>query len=277
MNQVAITATKGSSTRRKLVKLPTDWHGVADAGERLRLLRMLLTNPGDLGRIIALMRLLGLKRKEASLLSPEQVRDLLAVLDWLRPVPDARPLVDAIGKGKYHLPTAMEYAIADEYFGQFAQGDAKALPLLVATLARPQRRSADESARLGDVRIPLHSRSEIEARSKLMEELPLEQKMVVVLYWAGVKQYVHETYAGWIFPTKEELEAEGNETAQKGDLFGWWGVFMSVAEANVFGNLEAVHHANFHEICMYLVKKKQEAKEATSRLPSASAPAASEF
>ena len=229
MNQVAIKVTKGSSTKRtKLVKLPTSWHGIADAGERLLLLRMLLTNTGELGRIIALCRLLGLKRKESNLLQPEQVRDLLACLDWLRPVPDARPLVDVIGKGKYHLPkekfsngTAMEYAIADEYFGQFAQGDAKALPLLVATLARPQRRSADESARLGDVRIPLHSRSEIEARAQLIEELPLEQKMVVVLYWAGVKQYVHETYAGWIFPTKEELEAEGDEAAQKGDLFGW--------------------------------------------------------
>jgi len=85
-----------------------------------------------------------------------------------------------------------------------------------------------------------------------------------------MKMLIHKMYGAWIFDNDEE-EDEQDETAYakasagkagKGPNFGWWGIYLDVAESGVFGALEKVYQTSIHDICIFLVKKRADANQA---------------
>lgn len=279
--KIAIKNTTGGlllGRRQWLRVLPDGWQGIHKPAERLRLLRLCIYNPGAKGRVLVLRELLNLPQQVFLSIMPDQMAEILTHLAWLDVQADATPIVPHFkwAGTTYHLPSAkfangqaLEYPIADEFYISALAGQDNSMLHLVATLCRPAR-PKHEAEKQGDIRQPLHSRAEIDARVAKLHGLPTEVQIAVLCYFAGVKKYVHETYSKWLFPKPNDPETEDTaaDGAASGDMFGWYGVYMTVAELGVFGNLDAVHQTGFHTICMYLVKKKQEAIEAENRLPS---------
>lgn len=74
-----------------------------------------------------------------------------------------------------------------------------------------------------------------------------------------------EMYAATIFRQEEKDQDQEVQEATPGPYFGWWGVYMDIAESGLFGRLEDVHQANFHSICIYLSKKYLEARDRERR------------
>jgi hypothetical protein len=159
--------------------------------------------------------------------------------------------------------TAMEFAIADEYYNKVAAGDTKVLPLLVSTICREAHPDNAEAMRRDDVRVPIYSRTEVEARAAIIKDAQPAMQFSALLYWAGMKQLVATLYGEWLFDAPEQPE-EGEPEPQPNEApvqspqpnFGWWGSFLTVAESGVFGNVEQVHHTAFHNVCVWMVKQE---------------------
>jgi len=212
--------------------------------------------PGE-GKLRAIQRILGIKIRYLLCLDTVQLADLDHAFSWLTLAPCQKPLFQKLTYKltDYYLPdpkfakgTAAEYATADEYFEMANGEDDEALLMLTATLLRPKGK-------------PHTNRTDIQNRAKKLRGLKPEYFAAVWMYWAGVKQYVHDTYGAWLFSGTSKEDGGG-----KGAMFGWWGVYMDVAESGVFGNITKVYETNFHEICMYLVKKKNESMELQRRM-----------
>lgn len=252
--------------------IPEAWADLT-ATDRLRYLRYLITldRPEALTKIA--QDILSLPARRFRQLPPELFVQVVDKIAWMTAEATPEPLFTSFEyKGvRYHLPkakfqngTCLEYPIADDYYNAFVAGDNEALLLLTATLCRKAKDKVNDVERTGDIRVEMLSRSEAEANAIRMTGLPMEVQIGVMLYFAGVKQYIHDTYAGWIFqkpdPDNADAESEGD-----GVMFGWWGVYMDIAESGVFGNLQQVYQSNFHTLCMYLTKKKKEADDAERR------------
>jgi len=208
-------------------------------------------------------RLTGLSRRQWRGLTDEQLATLAHGLDWLELRACARPLRESLRRGltRYYLPaakfadgTAVEFAMADECFQQFLDGDEAAALRLLATLARPRRQGR---------RISVTDWDEVDARQRRFRGLPPEWTLQAVMYWAGVKEFVHATYGEWLFRQPDD---ENEDTAPTGPNFGWWGILMNIAESGPFGSLEKVHQRNFHEVCTYLVQKEAARREHERKL-----------
>jgi len=203
----------------------------------------------------------GLSRAQWRSLNAEQLATLAVGLDWLQLSPIQAPLRSSfrVWGTTYHLPgpkfedgTAIEFAMADDYFKAYQEGDDSALVHLLATLARPLR---------GTERQALRSQDEVQRRGRTFRRLGPEWLATAGFYWAGVKEYTYQVYGPWLFQSAPDTETDHDPTpdfSQRGPDFGWWGRFMDVAEAGVFGSLPEVHQTNFHELCMFLVKKEAE-------------------
>ena len=219
--------------------------------------QLLLYKNVNLARAKALAKLLYIRPHLVKGLTNNDLGSLVNLLSWMNLEPSPAPAIrffDHKGK-RYWLPKekfadglAIEYPIADEYFTQLLSGDDDALIKLVATMARPKKDGK---------RIPLTSREEVEKRADELKDLSPEAQWAVYMYFGGVKQYIHNLYKGHLFKANEAEEGQQDSEAA---MFGWWGIYMDVAESGVFGNLEKVYQSNFHNICTYLVKKKQEAE-----------------
>lgn len=159
------------------------------------------------------------------------------------------------------MATCMEFLIADDYYNKyFDTGDKKFLRYLIATICR-RKGSGESFIETGDVRTPLISRAWIIKNSWMVRFMPRWQKSVVLAYFSGSKEYVHKLYKRWLF--------DGGDKEPAGMVnFGWSGIFMSVAESGVFGNLEKVHRTNFHQVLQYCVKKKQDDEEKAKQFES---------
>lgn len=265
MNEVIIRLSRGSNKVREYKRLlPSEWKEVHN--KRLfPFLRTLLLEPEPKGLLQILRELLRLPKTVFYSMGREQLYHLLQLLEWMKPSRSVVPLVSSFRhrEVRYYLPkakfkngSAIEYPIADDYYTKFVeQKDYKALLLLTATLCREQKKDETAILKTGDQRVVLHGRTEVEARAKRLSKLGIEYQIAVLMYFAGIKEYIHTTYAGWIFPANE---AEGATEKESDNLFGWWGIYFDIAESGVFGSLEKVHQMNFHTICMYLVKKKKE-------------------
>ena len=255
--------------RTKKGKIPTSWEEAGSSS--LYLLRLLLKYPLQEARLRAVKHFLRLRTYQLLGVRNEDLTTLVRFLNWMDISPVDFPVTGSFDyQGtEYHLPakhfrngTAIEYPMADDYYSEWVEtSKVEKLRLLVGTLARPMK---------GDEREPITSRSEVEKRAEHFAGLELHVMVAVLMYWTGVKLYIHKTYAGWLFPQQEEEDEDGEEDqtppAKKGAMFGWYGVFMDVAEAGLFGDLKAVHQTNFHTICMYLVKKKKEHQDMEDQL-----------
>lgn len=218
--------------------------------------QLLIYKNENLARAKALAKLLKIRPHLIKGLTNEDLGSLINQIQWMNLKPSAVPAIrffDHNGK-RYWLPKekfadglAIEYPIADEYFTQLLAGDDDALIKLAATLARPQSDGK---------RISITGREEVEKTAKELEGLSPEAQWAVYMYFGGVKQYIHNLYKGYLFKANDNEEGQQDGSTA---MFGWWGIYMDVAESGVFGNLEKVYQSNFHNICTYLVKKKQEA------------------
>ncbi len=252
--------------------IPEVWTDLT-ATDRIRYLRYLITleRPEALTRIA--QEILSLPPRRFRQLPPELFVQVVDKIAWMTAEPTTESLFSSFEyKGvRYHLPkakfkngTCLEYPIADDYYTAFTNGDNDALLLLTATLCRKAKDKVNDVERTGDIRVEMLSRSEAEANAVRLAGLPIEIQIGVMLYFGGVKQYIYDTYSGWIFQ-KPDPDADPAESEGDGVMFGWWGTYMDVAESGIFGNLQQVYQSNFHTLLMYLTKKKKEADDAERR------------
>jgi hypothetical protein len=229
----------------------------------------------------------------------EDLAAMTMALQWMRPRHDCVdfPVASFEHAGMvYHLPTAkgqniccLEYPLADEYYMRYAANtnDAEALALLLATIARPENPDRQSAVARGDARMALHSRAEIEARALVLLHAPHELHVAALMYFGGLKEYVHRIYGTWLFevPFDEDDEDEQDEDDEAtpqartssidGPDFGWWGIFQHVAESGVFGNLKEVYQASLHDVCIFLVRQRIKARQEMAAMEAAKAKAKS--
>lgn len=239
--------------------LPTSWESAGALAWKC--LRCLARLGPDAGRLEAIRLLCGFSKRQMRGLGHQQLVTLIEGLPWLVIAPIDMPLRPSFYyRGiKYGLPaakfedgSAITFALADDFFTAYQEGDDTALVHLLATLARPLRNNN---------RCALHSRDEVLRRGRRLKRIPPEWLAAAWMYWAGVKAYVHSTYGPWLFQQPDvevEEDVQPNTSAPQGPNFGWWGKYMDIAESGVFGNIKQVHQSNFHELCIYLVKKEVE-------------------
>lgn len=216
------------------------------------------------GKRNAIRRICQLSKGQMRGLDDIKLATLVEGLPWLNIVPIDQPIQKQLYyRGiRYRMPaakfedgTAFTFALADDFFNAYMEGDEEALLHLFATLARPLRCGQ---------RKPLISRDEALRRSRWLKRIDPTWLAATWMYWAGVKAFVHSTYGSWLFQQTEQEEEDEEETspqgpdtgASAGPDFGWWGKYMEVAETGVFGNVKQVHQTNFHDICVFLVKKE---------------------
>jgi hypothetical protein len=210
---------------------------------------------------------------------------LTLLLDWIQAEPDCSqvPIPTWIHKGiTYHFPTAkgesvssIEYALADDYYKQFVDGDATALPLLVATIVREHDSDEASALRRDDTRVPLHSKAEVAKRAQALQSAPTELHLQALLYFGGLKAYIHRVYGNWLFEQDEdedgdddtERERQTAKPATGGPDFGWWGIFQAVAESGAFGAIDKVYQTCIHDVCIFLVRKRAESQQTPSQSP----------
>jgi hypothetical protein len=275
MHAVELTIRHRLRTRTYRRDLPATWNEVPEA-RRLRVLRWLLQYPGATGQVRALRDVLALPASVFKALDDAEVAALLAHCNaWMHVGVSASPRLEQFThKGRtYYLPSAhginlaaIEYPIADEAFMQFVRDQKpEAAHMLVATLCREQEPDEALRRRRGDQRVPLLSRFEAEARAKDLEGLDADVIVTVLLYFAGVKEFVHKSYGAVLFDAPEG-DDESEEKPDPG--LGWWGLYFQVATEGPFGDVERVYQTPFHDVCLYLVNevKRQRERERHERL-----------
>lgn len=149
---------------------------------------------------------------------------------------------------------AGEFAVCDDLYKSIVtKNDLDALRTLTAILYREEDPDLLTAQARGDARVPYHNKDEAAARLRRMGEPPVEMQMQALYYFAGLKQVIHRLYGRHIF------QGEGSDgPAPTGPDFGWWGVLQGVAESGVFGDLRSTYQSFIHEVCVFLVRKKQE-------------------
>ncbi len=261
-------------TRRRL---PQSWNELAQ-GRRLSVFRALLNdNTGE-----ALRLLLRLRKSTWRKISAEDKAAILALVPWLKAEPSAIPVFTSydlrftrwgrpnrflLADPNFVNGSCMEFALADEFLGEFLGGNEKSLPLLTATLLRELDPDTAEAVKREDLRVRLNGRMEVELRAKRQKRLPQEVHMACLLYFVGVKQLVSRLYGEWLFQAPEEPDPETpnqKPVTEKGDPLGWWGMFMDAAGGDV-QKLDAIQLSNLHNFCTMEVRRRKQAKEADMR------------
>lgn len=272
-------------------QLPESWEEIP-ANRRGSFFECLIGNEQEGVRFV-LRQLLQLPAWALRAMTADQVSTMTTALAWMLPRPDCMriPFPSFTHRGvTYHLPKAkgqniccLEYPLADDYYLKFYNtGDPEALLCLVAVLCREQQPDHARALSQGDMRVPIRSRAEAEARAVRLAGLPPYLQYAVLLYFAGLKEYIYKTYKAWLFEEDDEIEEEDEQeedddeadnepddaapppeaAAPSSPDFGWWGIYQEAAEAGLFGTLEQVYQASFHDVAMWLVRQRVKADQA---------------
>lgn len=266
MIPIAIDVPRLGTMRRVL---PASWKEVPQA-RRLPLWQSLLSAPGEQGRVAALRLLLDLPDRLWQHLRPDHVAALLDALPWLDTGPSPLIRFDSFRHGgrTYYLPddhglnmVAIEYPIADEAFEAYLKThDVSNLRLLCGVLCREVEVEPAAIERRGDRRIPLLSRAQAEARALRFADLDDAVMAGVLLFFAGLKMYVHGSYGKVLF--EQEEQEEGQEPRQAGPSLGWWSLYWTVATDGPYGrDVETVYQTSFHDVCLWLVDRIRAQKQ----------------
>ncbi len=256
--------------RRFSLQMPVSWAEVTPLARRQRWWRWLMTLPRPAATRAMVRDLLPkwVRRRISDL----DFAGLTMLLDWAKAEHDCLqvpiPCFEHAGT-TFHFPTrkgenvsCIEYALADDYYKQFTDGDTDAMLNLVAAIWREPDQDQERALRRDDQRTPLHSKAEVARRVTMLRSAPAEIHLQALLYFGGLKAYIHRVYGNWLFEeTEDESDEEGisdQEKAPSSPDFGWWGIFQSVAESGVFGNLDQVYQASLHDVCIFLVRKRVE-------------------
>jgi len=262
-------------------ELPERWSDLPEPRRRLYYGFMLTGEQAGLRQV--LRHCLRLPAWAFQAMRAEEVAALAGVLAWMQPAADCDTIPFPSFEWRkltYHFPkptgenlTCIEYPLADEYYLQFVQdGNDSALLLLLATICREECYDRHRVMREEDYRVPLHSRAEVIARANRLRGAPVEYQMSALLWYAGMKQYVHRVYGPHLFDLDDEDDNDETTTDDNDETpdndpndettnddsagFGWWGVLQDVAEAGLFGTMKEVYQASFHEVCMWLVRQR---------------------
>jgi hypothetical protein len=282
---IKIELTHGSR-RPSAYSIPQSWWEVP-TNKVLRCLRLLnqprLSPQAAELRILSLLSGIGYRTLLA--IRPSDLVAICSHLSWLYQSAGPSPLMDnfAYMGMVYHLPKAkaenmscLEFALCEDYYEEAITQDdpvqaSRAMLLLAATLCRHGQADKEAARAKGDLRVPLTAREEVEVRADRLQRLPAEYVHLALLYWVGTKEYLATLYGKWLFEKpntddEENTDPDEPESPRKNQLFGWWGVYMDVAEKNIFGNLDAVHQTNLHTLCMYLIKQVEQGWEMERRI-----------
>lgn len=261
-----LNITKKGVQSHKDCTLPQSWEEVINNSlDAIGTLRTLLTQKESAAKVKILRGWLNLPKSLFNALPDEVVNSLIATLDWLKPDTLAIPFMPSFEYNKtiYHLPkanfqngSALEFALSDDFFKKAAESDdSDALIRLTATLCRPSRTDEAAAMQAGDQRVPLVSRSEVEHRAHQLKGLDPTIQTSLFLYFAGVKHYISTLYGKHLFQeTDEGDEEQETDSSANAEPFGWWGIFMEVAQSPI--HLSTIHNMNFHTLCVWLVRNK---------------------
>lgn len=271
--------TRRATFRREL---PESWKDVP-ATRRRRWLSWWLDYPADAQKRITrdALRLPGWAWRAMGDAERQALQDQFR---WTQPTAQCTevPIEQVRHKGRtYCFPTAkgqnmtaIEYAAAEDYYKAVDEGDERSLLLLAATLWR--ERDADHAAALrrGDVRVPLFDKAEAEDRAERLKDAPPEMLIQALLYFVGLKVYMHRVYRTWLFESNDDDDDEQEEDdspatpnarpPSDGPDFGLWGAFQWVAEVGVFGVVKEVYQTPIHEVFVFMVRKRIEAERMKS-------------
>ncbi len=248
--------------RSTTIFIPGSWPEVSH-DDAPRLLSWACTLPDQYALATVLQHYL--PRRYYRALDDDSLTEFIHLLHWYKAGPSAEPHIRHIEykKQTYHMPTArfangvaMEWPLADEFYKLIiAHADDPDLVLTnMRLLAATLYREYDDSGQ----RAQLTGRADVSERAVIFEDLDHAYLLNALYYFAGCKIDLAQIYGHTIFhPVESEDEDEGGSEA----YFGWWGIYMDIAEAGLFGDLDAVHQTNFHTICMYLSKKYLEAQD----------------
>lgn len=217
-------------------------------------------------------------------MSASNKQAIVSKFSFTEPKPDCEqiPVAEFEWKGQtYGFPSAkganitcLEYAVAEDYYKALEGGDEQSLWLLAATLWRECDADRRSTLQRGDPRVPLYDKAEVEARAVDFQGAPMEILLQALLYFVGLKMYVHRVYRTWLFDAPEDDDDEEEDASPEpptrqsgGPDFGWWGVFQYVAEVGLFGKVKEVYQTSFHEVCVFLVRKRMEAEKMQRSLP----------
>jgi hypothetical protein len=201
---------------------------------------------------------------------PEDIDHIASFLDYLRPdsLPPYRLLSpDHIGWRPYHWPadkfdngTLREYMLMDQYCEDYLRGDDAAIPLIAATIFRRSDKDTQRAHRRGDLRTPIQHESQVYRNLDHLRRYGSgwhsarwqRIQMHALHYALAIKMYIRKTYGPWIF-SQEASEEQGDYIS-----FGWYSTALHIAETGTFGDVDQVLDSRMHDICVYLVEKKQQ-------------------
>lgn len=198
------------------------------------------------------------------LLPPDEIAQISTALAWASPVVDnelvfpytrLRCSLFASAKEKGENMSCLEFAVCDDLYNTYIEKQhPEKANLLSHIVYRPVDNDKQAGISRGDTRVPFRGQSE--AQYQLAYYGPLPDHIVghAMVYFSGVKRFVHDTYGSWIFQPAASAQDDGPN-------YGWWGIFQAVAESGVFGTIEQVYQASIHEVCVFLVRKRYEAQK----------------
>lgn len=246
------------------VSIPERWDDLPPAERRLWW-RIVCAYPEEKARLFLLKKVLKQLPAWTRLLLPAEDRAaILLNLRWAKLKADcsdiALPEITLSGT-RYVLAkpmgrnvTAGEFAVCDDLYKMvITKNDLESLRTLTAILYREVEPDQALARARGDERVAYQNKDEAAARLERLGEPPAEMQMQALYYFAGLKTQIHRLYGRFIFDTEKQ------EGTQAGPDFGWWGVLQGVAESGVFGDLRSTYQSFLHEVCVFLVRKKQEA------------------
>lgn len=266
-------ATRWRRTRVYNMLLPSGWQEVPEH-IRMRIVRLMAAQENQItGKVLALRVLAKLPESVFRALEPDHISDLLGVLPWLELKPDTTPLFSMFRhKGiAYHFPmdkfangACIEYPMADDAYMQYVESkDKQHLVLLAAVLCREENPDAPDAAKRSDIRVPLFSKVEAEARAIRLKDIDETLLLTVALYWAGIKQFIYTLYGKHLFVVPDE-DADANTSPPPPDPLGWWGRYMDAAAGDLT-KLDSILQLNFHTFCNNEVRTRQRAIQEAQR------------
>jgi hypothetical protein len=256
--------------RRFVFSIPESW---ADAGKNAtRYLRYVATLEPDQAKVRILQHIFG--RTWLRIDAANRVA-LMEMLAWAELIPDDAvvPVREFEHRGKiYVFPepkgpnvSGVEFALADDYYKAYVEGDTSALACISACMWREKDEDEDAALERGDFRKPLHNKMQVEQWARELEDAPAEYHIQAFNWFVGLKLHINRVYGPWIFDAVDDEDEDNEKPEQKptgGPNFGWWGIFIDIADTGAYGTKTQVYQESIHDICIYLVKRRADANQA---------------
>lgn len=135
--------------------------------------------------------------------------------------------------------TAFEFERADNYIRKALDGNENAMWCLLAVLARLDGKQAT-------------SKNEINDRAVLLYGLDKRLVAYLLEFYSNCRDKIHRM---------AKVLFEDGDSKSGGLNLGWNGIFLSLAEENVFGSYQEVLETPIHDIIIYLLKRHEDNKK----------------